>query len=419
MSGLSTGSPVLLRRHLQAGVQEALKDTRVVVLLGARQVGKSTLVGQIAESGPRRQFITLDDGARRRGAIEDPTGFIADLQTPVAIDEVQRAPDLLLAIKQSVDEDQRPGRYLLTGSANILTAPTIADALTGRAEYLRLWPFSQAELKGVRPRLIPALFEGEAPPIAGAQRGRRAHAEMLVTGGFPEARRRSSARRLTFFDSYLHTVLERDLQTIARVHDLANVRRLLVAIAATAGSTLNLDGLSRDLGITANTVRAHIDLLETLFLVHRLPAWHSNRLSRLIKAPKLHVIDTGLLAYLLGANAERICVDGQLAGATIETFAVMEIVRQTSVEPDPPRLFHFRDRDGREVDMVLERRDGSIVGIEVKSAATADRADFGGLALMRERLGERFAFGALLYTGQATVPFGDRLAAIPLEALWT
>ncbi len=390
-----------------------------MVVLGARQVGKSTLVAQIAQGEPEeRQIITLDDEARRRSAIEDPTGFVADLQGPVAIDEVQRAPDLLLAIKQSVDEDQRPGRFLLTGSANILTAPTIADALTGRAEYLRLWPFSQAELRGTPAGLIAGLFAGRAPHIVDAETGRRAHAEMLVAGGFPEARRRSAARRVPFFDSYLDTVLERDLQSIARVHDRANVRRLLGAVAAGTGSALNLNDLSRDLGISANTVRAHIDLLETLFLLYRLPAWHSNLLSRLAKSPKLHVVDSGLLAYLLSANAERVWSDGQTAGALIETFVVMEIVRQSNVDPDPLRAFHFRDRQGHEVDLVLERRDGTVIGIEAKAAASPGRADFQGLRLLRERLGERFAFGALLYTGPATVPFGDRLAAIPLQGLW-
>ena len=404
---------------MRAGVLEALADTRVVVILGARQVGKSTLVAQIAAGDPRRSVITLDDEARRRGALEDPTGFVADLRTPVAIDEVQRAPGLLLAIKQSVDADRRPGRYLLTGSANILTAPTIADALTGRAEYLRLWPFSQAELHGEPPSLIDALFAGEPPRIEDAEGGRRAHAEMLVAGGFPEARRRAPARRAAFFDSYLATVLERDLRSIARVHDRANVGRLLLAIAAGTGTPLNLTGLSRDLGIAANTVRAHVDLLETLFLVTRLPAWHANLRSRLIKAPKAHIIDSGLLAHLLGAGAERAREDGWTAGALTETFAVMEVMRQASAHPDPPRMFHMRDRAGREVDLVLERRDGGIVGIEVKAAATAARHDFGGLRVLRDHLGSHFAFGALLYTGRATVPFGDRLAALPLQGLWS
>lgn len=410
---------LLLSRHLRANVEQALADTRVVVVLGARQVGKSTLVQQIAAGEPDRRFITLDNAAWRRRAIEDPTGFIADLRTPAVIDEVQRAPDLLLAIKQSVDEDQRPGRYLLTGSANILTAPTIADALTGRAEYLWLWPLSQAEMHGTSSELLRGLFAGAPPDIIDAPTGRRAHAPMLIAGGFPEARRRSTARRAAFFRSYLATVLERDLSTIARVHDRANIGRLLDAIAATSGSPLNLSRLSRDLGVAANTVRAHVDLLETLFLVKRLPAWHSNMLSRLARVPKLHVLDSGLLAYLLSADEERVCTDDVVAGTLVETFVAMEIVRLASVELDPPRMFHFRDREGREVDLVLERRDGSVVGIEAKASATVGGDDFRGLRLMRERLGERFAFGALFYTGSETVAFGDRLAAIPLEGLWT
>jgi predicted AAA+ superfamily ATPase len=406
-------------RHLAEHVRVALTDTRVVVVLGARQVGKSTLVEQVARDEPSRPLVSLDDDVTLRGALDDPTGFIADLNTPVVIDEVQRAPDLLLAIKRSVDIDQRPGRFLLTGSANLLTAPTIADALTGRTEDLRLWPLSQAELRSQPPRLIGSLFSGEAPRVYDAESGRGAYAEMLVAGGFPEAMRRSDDRRASFFDSYLDTVLERDLATIARVHDWVNTRKLLTAVAATTGSVVKLDSLSRDLGISSNTVGTYLSLLEMLFLVHRLPAWHSNRLKRLVKAPKVHIVDSGLLAHLLDANSERVLADGAITGAMVETFAVMEIVRQAAVDLDPPRLYHFRVRDRHEVDLVLERRDGSIVGIEIKATASAGSSDFRGLRLLRDRLGARFAFGALLYTGPATVPFGDRLAAVPLSGLWT
>jgi predicted AAA+ superfamily ATPase len=409
----------VLPRHLAESVRVALADTRVVVVIGARQVGKSTLVEQFANGEPPMRVVSLDEDVMRRTAIEDPTGFIADLETPAVIDEVQRAPDLLLTIKRSVDVDQRPGRFLLTGSANILTAPTIADALTGRAEYLRLWPFSQVELRQAPPRFIASLFGARPPRIRDAASGRHAYADLLVAGGFPEALRRGGTRRRRFFDSYLDTVLERDLTTIARVHDRANVRRLLEAIGATAGSPIRMDGIARALEVATNTVRAHIDLLETLFLVYRLPAWHSNRLKRLTKAPKLHLVDSGLLAHLLQANAERAVSDGNVMGALVETFVVMEVVRQAAADADPPRLFHLRDRDGHEVDLLLERGDGTVAGIEMKAAATAGPADFRGLKLLRDRLGDRFAFGAVLYTGPATVPFGDRLAAVPLAGLWS
>jgi uncharacterized protein len=418
MTAVVTPTADLIRRHLAVNVNAALEDTRVVVVLGARQVGKSTLIKQIAAETGGRKVVTLDDAEIRRTALDDPAGFIADLRTPAAIDEVQRAPELLLAIKQSVDEDQHPGRYLLTGSANLLTAPTIADALTGRTEYLYLWPLSQAERHEAPAGFIASLFAGRPPRVFDAPRGRGPLAELLVAGGFPEALRRQGVRRRRFFDAYLRTVLERDLTTIARVHDFANVRRLLHAIAATAGSPLNVEGIARDLSLPASTIRAHVDLLEMLFLVYRLPAWHSNMLSRVVKAPKLHIVDSGLLAYLLNADADRVMVDGRVAGALIETFAVMEIVRQAAVDPDPPTLFHFRDRREHEVDLVLERRDGTIVGIEMKASATVDTKDFRALRLLRDRLGDRFAFGVVLGTGSQTLPFGDRLAVAPLSALW-
>jgi uncharacterized protein len=408
----------IVPRHLAENMRLALEDTRVVVVLGARQVGKSTLIEQIAASEPHRTIVTLDDAQTRQAALDDPTGFIADLATPAAIDEVQRAPDLMLAIKQSVDRDQRPGRYILTGSANLLTAPTIADALTGRTEYLRLWPLSQAELKRAPSNFVDSLFAGRPPRIVDAESGRRPYAGMLSIGGFPEALRRTSARRNRFFDTYIDTVLDRDLGSIARVHDRANVRRLLYAVAATTGSPINVDGIARDLKLAANTVRTYLDLLEMLFLVHRLPAWHSNLLSRLTKAPKLHVIDSGLLAYLLGADVRRVVDDGRIGGAMVETFGVMEVVRQVAVHPDPPRLFHLRDQRGHEVDLLLERRDGTIVGIEVKASATTGPKDFRGLKLLRDRLGERFVLGIVLHTGSRTLPFGERLAAVPLCALW-
>jgi hypothetical protein len=409
----------LIPRHLSEAVRAALKDTRVVVVLGARQAGKSTLIQALAREDGRR-LLTLDDAATRQAALEDPTGFVARLPEHSAIDEVQRAPDLMLAIKQSVDADPRPGRFLLTGSANLLTAPTIADALTGRTEYLHLWPFSQAELRERRPDVLAWLF-GDEPPNSteNVPIGRTAYAEILTAGGFPEAVGRTPARRLRFFDAYLDTVLDRDLATIAQVHDRANVRRLLGAIAAVTGSTLNLDGLSRDLGVAANTVRSHVDLLTTLFLCHRLPAWHSNLLSRVIRAPKLHIADSGLLAHLLGADARRIAEDGEVAGRITQTFAVTEILRHADVADDRPQAFHFRDRDGREVDLVLERRDGSVAAVEVKAAATVTHNDFRGLRHLRDRLGRRLAAGTVLYTGAETLPFGERLNGVPLAALWT
>lgn len=408
----------VIARALAPRVIEALEDTRVIVVLGARQVGKSTLVQQIARDRLGARVLTLDDAGTRDAAASDPTGFIADHDTPVVIDEVQRVPDLLLAIKAHVDRDLRPGQYLLTGSANILTAPTIADALTGRTEYLRLGPFTQSELSGAGSSFVTDILEGSWPRVQGQGVGRSAYAGIVAAGGYPDARERSGVRRARFFSSYLDTVIERDLGSIAQVHDHANVRQLMLAAAAVSASLLNIDGLARDLKLPASTVRAHLALLETLFLVVRLPAWSTNLLNRTIKTPKVFVADSGLLCYLNGADAERLVDDGNLAGAAFETFAVTELLRQAQWQLDVPRAFHFRDRDGREVDLVFERRNGAVAGVEIKAAASVTTNDFRGLKHLRDRLGDRFKLGVVLYTGEEPLPFGDRLAAVPISGLW-
>lgn len=408
----------MIERSLRPLLLEALDDTRVVVVLGARQVGKSTLVQQIATSDRPAQLLTLDDQATRQAAIDDPTGFVAGLAPPVVIDEVQRAPELLPAIKMRVDQHQDPGQFLLTGSANVLTAPRIADALTGRAEYLRLTPFSQGELIGAPETFVAALFQGRWPQITSNDVGRAAFADRIVTGGYPAVLRRSAARRERFFSSYIDTIIERDLTTIAQVQDSANVRSLLSALASTSSSLLNVDGLARDLALASNTVRTHAALLQTLFLIQRAPAWSSNLLSRVVKAPKTYVADTGLLCHLIAADEQRLAEDSTVAGLVFETFVATEIARQIAWQGNAPRQYHYRDRDGREVDIILERRDGAVVAIEVKSAASASSSDFRGLRHLRDRLGDRFKAGVLLYTGPSTVPFGDRLAAVPLGGLW-
>jgi predicted AAA+ superfamily ATPase len=410
----------LVARHAEAALDAALADTRVVILLGARQVGKRTLLEQVAASeDPQRRLITLDDQAIRSAASLDPAGFIASLQTPVAIDEVQRVPELMTEIKLRVDRDRTPGQFALTGSANLLEMKQVKDSLAGRAEYLRLYPFSQGELIGSRETFVAGLANGEFPPITNAPVGRPAYAEMLAAGGYPEAQGRPPGRRQRFFESYVEGILERDLASLGDVTDRAQVGRLLRAIGATSSAELNIDRLSSTLGTPASTIRRHIDLLEMLFLVRRVPAWSSNLLARTIRRSKIYVSDTGLLAALVGADERRIESDLDLGGMFYETFAAMELDRQISWLEDRPQLFHFRDRDQREVDIVLEHRDGSVTAVEVKASATVRTNDFRGLRHLRDKLGDRFKAGALLYAGASTVAFGDRLAAVPLRGLWT
>jgi uncharacterized protein len=411
--------PDLIARHAQSAVNAALADTRVVIVLGARQVGKSTLLEQVAASEhANRELITLDDQAIRSAATLDPAGFIASLTTPVAIDEIQRVPELMTEIKLRVDRDKSPGQFALTGSANLLEMKQVKDSLAGRAEYLRLHPFSQGELRSDRESFIPRLATGDFPRISNAPVGRQAYAEMLATGGYPEAQGRTSGRRQRFFESYVEGILERDLASLGDVADRAVVGRLLRAIGATSASELNIDRLSASLGTPATTIRRHLELLETLFLIRRVPAWSSNLLVRTIKRPKIHITDTGLLASLVGADERRIEKDLNLGGMFYETFAAVELDRQISWLDDRPQLFHFRDREQREVDIVLEHRDGSVSGVEVKASATVRAQDFRGLRHLKDKLGDRFKAGALLYAGANTVPFGERLAAVPLCGLW-
>lgn len=382
-------------------------------------MGKSTLLEQVAAAeGKGRTILTFDDQAVREAALADPAGFVAGLETPVALDEVQRVPEIMTEIKLRVDQDKSPGQFLITGSANLLEMKKVKESLAGRAEYLRLHPFSQGELLAKQETFIPRMFEGAFPQISGAPVGRKAYAAMLATGGYPEVQARQPNRRARWFESYLEGIIERDLATLADVADRTNVTTLLRAIAAISANELVIEGLSNSLKLTGNTLRRHIDLLETLFLVKKLPAWSSNLLSRTVKKPKIYITDTGLLAHLVGANEKRLETDLPLGGIFFESFVAMELQRQISWQDERPALFHFRDQKQREVDVVLERNDGAVVGIEVKAAATIEKKDFNGLRHLRDKLGDRFKGGALIYCGAHTVPFGDRLAAVPLSGLW-
>lgn len=405
-------------RHAHRRVSEALADTRVVVVQGARQVGKSTLVQSIAQERGGWTMSTFDDQVTREGARADPTGFVADLTVPAVIDEIQRVPDVLLAIKQRVDIDRAPGQFLLTGSANILTAPGIADALPGRTEYVQLDPFTQTELLGRRTTFLDTLFASAFPRLADQPVGRAAYAPIIAAGGYPEALARADARRSRFFDGYVRTVLERDLRSLAAVSDTRQVRRLLVAVASLSAGELNFSSLSRDLELADKTLRRYVDLLEALFLIRRIPPWSNNLLARTVKAPKDYVADSGMLTALIGANVGRIKSDLPLGGPLFETFVAMEIAREIETHDAIHSLYHFRDREQREVDLVIERLDGTLVAVEVKAAASVYARDLRGLEYLRDRLGDRFIGGVVLYTGANTVPFGDRLSAVPISALW-
>lgn len=407
----------MLRRMIEEPIRRAMADTPVVLLNGARQTGKTTLAHAMAALSGARYF-TLDDAATLALAAGDPSGFIRNISGPVVIDEIQKVPDLFPAIKLAVDRDRQPGRFLLTGSANVMTLPRLSDSLAGRMEIIPLFPFSAGELAGEREGFLPRLFAGSVarakPTWAGEDLPSR-----LVRGGFPEAtQRRTDERRAAWFASYVSTLLQRDVRDLARVEALHAMPNLLKLLAARASGLLNLADVGRDAGLPHTTLTRYLSLLETVFLVHRLPAWSPNLGKRLVKAPKLHLLDSGLACHLVGADARRLRDDRPLLGRLLETFVVAELRKQVSWTYPRVTLHHFRTAGGSEVDLILENPDGSLAAIEVKASATAAASDFAALQALRDRLRKRFLAGVVLYQGEQSLPFGDRLWAVPLPALW-
>lgn len=399
----------MYQRLLEAQIREALTDTPVVMIVGARQVGKSTLASRLTSSA-----YTLDDLTTLAAAKNDPVGFIQNLPDGSLIDEVQRVPDLLLSIKASVDQDRRPGRFILTGSANVLTLPRVADSLAGRMSLHQLWPLSQGELEDTEGNTVDALFADElrpAPVTGGLE-------ERVLRGGYPDVITRSERRRTAWFEDYLRTLMERDVRDLSRISGVTELPRLLGLIAARSGNLLNASDLARDAALNNVTFTRYLDLLRALYLVHTLPAWANNRGRRLIKAPKVYLGDSGLCAHLLGLSVAAIRRDRSPFGGLLEGFVVGELSRQRGWSELPVTLYHYRTPGGQEVDAVLEARDGRVVGVEVKASATVGSKDFAGLRALQEDAGERFQRGVVLYTGQQVVPFGDRLTALPMGALW-
>lgn len=407
----------MIRRHIERAVQAALADTPVVLLNGARQTGKTTLVQSLARK-TRAEYFTFDDAATLALAVADPAGFIRNLAGPVVFDEIQKAPALFPALKLAVDEHRRPGQFLLTGSANVMTLPRLSESLAGRMEVIPLFPFSAGELAGKREGFLTRLFTGKLARWKQSSPKDRLPAR-LTRGGYPEAtERKTEARRAAWFASYISTILQRDVRDLARVDALHAMPNLLKLLAARATGLLNLADVGRDAGLPHTTLTRYLSLLETVFLVHRLPAWSPNLGKRLVKSPKLHLVDTGLACHLIGVNASRLEEDRPLLGRLLETFVVGELRKQISWTDPRIALGHFRTAGGSEVDVVLEQADGGLAGIEIKASATATAADFSALQNLRNSLGNKFVSGVVLYLGNQVIPSGDRLWLVPLSALW-
>ena len=405
----------LFQRLIKTRLTEAMADTPVVLLAGPRQAGKTTFVRQLAENGVR--YLTLDDELTLLSARQDPVGMIRSLDRAV-IDEIQRAPALLLAIKKSVDEDRRPGRFLLTGSANLMALPTVADSLAGRMETLSLLPLSQSEIEGRTLNWLDSVFAGQLPQPGSAARTDDL-VDRVLRGGYPEAISRSTAKRRTaWVKQYIEAIIARDVRDVSGIEKLDHLPRFLRALAQTAGQMCNYTQLGGQVGLDGKTAAKYISVFEQMYLLRRVDVWARNRLNRVVKSPKLQFIDSGLLATLLDLTAEEVQKDRTRFGNVLETFVFAEVLKHTTTSEGDYRLMYYRDADKVEVDVVVENAAGQLLGIEVKAAATVKESDLRGLRKLAGLAGDRFKMGVLLYDGDETMPLGDRIWAAPLSTLW-
>jgi uncharacterized protein len=414
---MKTPLGAVVPRHASKAVTEALADTRVVLLNGARQSGKSTLVRVITKD-QGAEWRNLDNALARQAALADPTGFV-DFPDLLVIDEIQRAPELLLAIKEQVDADPRPGRYLLTGSARVLGLRALPDTLAGRMETIELWPFSQGEIGGTRDGFIDAAFTQGARLSHTSSVQRADYAERIVRGGFPEAvSRTNDHRRQRFFDAYLSDLITRDVSQLSEIERTDEMMALIRLLAAHSGRLLVGRALSNHTNLSLTTVQRYLALLQEVFLIKRVPAWSRNLSKRAVGTPKVVFVDSGVAASLLNANVRNLLRPGGEFGPLLEGFVLMELARQLTWADERAGLFHYRTKDKIEVDAVLENRRGKVVGIEVKAASTVGPDDFRGLRHLADRLGDDLVIGLVLHTGTQTLSFGPRLRAMPVSALW-
>jgi predicted AAA+ superfamily ATPase len=414
----------MYQRYIASPITEALKDTPVILINGARQTGKSTLCRQLVAEGVfDGQIMTMDDPTTLAAAQADPLGFLQGLSHHAIIDEVQRAPQLFLSIKKLVDENRKERRLILTGSADVMTFPQVADSLAGRIEIHHLWPLSQAELLGKRSTFLNTLVnpDGRFQPHKSHKSNWKDLIEAIRAGGYPEAlQRESEGRKEKWFESYIDAVLQKDIRNLANIEGMTQIPNILHLIGTRIGSTINLSDIARLSGVRNTTLQRYMALLEHVFLILRIPAWTPNMEGRFVKSPRIFINDTGLLCHLRGEGVESLVENRTTAGAFLENFLVMEIVKQLSWSGLFLKPYHFSVHRGSEVDLILEDRKKQLFGIEIKSTASVNQSDFNGLKRLAEIAGKKFQRGIVLYGGDQVVGgFGENLQAVPIPTLWT
>lgn len=399
-------------------IEEALKDTPVVLVCGARQVGKSTIIKEIISNNNDYNYFTMDDPSNLAAASRSPASFLSGINGKIVIDEIQRVPELFLVIKKMIDENREPGKFILTGSANILTLPKLSDSLAGRMEIINMFPLSQGEIHGVKDDFIDKSFncrifsndyECDYASII----------EKIINGGYPEVLSRVNIKRKSaWFSSYITALLQRDIRDLSAIEGLRELPVLLSLLATRAGHLSNLSELSRIAKIPGTTLKRYITLLEAVFLITHIPSWYVNQEKRVVKTPKLYFNDTGLLCHLFGVDSRKLLSDRNFTGSIFENFVLMELVKQKGWSNRQVSIYHYRTHTGCEVDIVLEASNGDIVGIEVKSHEEAIGKDFNGLRALKETVGLNFKAGYVLYTGKKKIQFDEMLMALPISVIW-
>ncbi len=410
---------MIYTRNILQNILRSLKNNPVVLINGARQVGKSTLVEGLVKEGYQARYISFDDHAILFAASNDPFGFLNQYDGSLAIDEVQRNPEIFMAIKRIVDNKKKSGQFLLTGSANVLTIPKVSESLAGRMILHTLWPLSQGEVKGKKEGFIDWAFNQEKLPVLKKSLNQNDLIDLIVKGGYPRSLRAEDQRdRIEWMRSYVDTILQRDVRSLANVEGLKDMPHILSILAERIGNLINLADVSRIAKLNKVTLSRYYALLQMVFLVVEVPAWFANRDKRLAKTPKVYLNDTGLACYFKQLTKEDLLKDRNQLGSLLENFVVMELKKQITWHDMMPNIYHFRTQSGQEVDVVLEGQNKKVVGIEVKSSTKVDSGDLGGFKRLKEMAGDKFAKGIILYAGEHPIALDKQIYALPINSLW-
>lgn len=407
-------------RNARVLAEEILSDTPVLTVSGARQVGKSTLVSQLLQNRSHR-LLNLDNAATLQAAQTDPDGFVRQFpEGIVAIDEIQRVPALLRAIKAALDEDRRPGRFIVTGSSNLMNLKGAEESLAGRAETLRLRGFSRGERKGITEDFAANAWNPH-PQLPASNFERIDYLRMITESSFPEIAEATPRRRDRWVQAYVERVLTKDATDLYGIQYPDRLRVLLGKIASQGASEFVAAHIGRELNIPERSVPGYLDALKNVFLIDVLPAWGTNLTRRVISKPKVFLQDPATAASLVGVDAASLemQISSSFTGGLLESFVATELLKQQEWSAIPFKLFHFRDSTGKEVDLVMESRNREVVGVEVKAAVSLQSKDFSGLRHLQQLAGERFRCGILLYAGKESLPMGSDLWAMPISALWS